>query len=418
MHSLSRISAKFVDLKKKMLAFLIIAILPMQLLAEKPYVILIGLDGFRWDYTDRGISPTLEMIREEGATALSLHPTFPSKTFPNHLSIVTGMHPENHGIVTNGIRDPFTDTRYRMGNNDAIRESRWYLGEMFWETAERQGITTASYFWPGSELPEDHRRPTYQEFYEHERPYETRIEGLLEWLKKPEEERPHFMTLYFHEVDSKGHQFGPDSPEVNEAIKLVDGLLAKLLDGLEEIGMHDKTNLIIVSDHGMTEVSTDRAIDIQATRLADYTCIYYGNGPFLLIRPEDPEQTTEIMARLNENPEHYTVYHRDDFPSRYHFSNHPFIPPIIVMADLGWSVFDSRMLARVKRRPGAGNHGYDNFHTDMHGLFYAYGPAFREGYRTGTVNTIDIYPLLCRIFDIMPRQNIDGSLERIEAILK
>ena len=168
----------------------------------------------------------------------------------------------------------------------------------------------------------------------------------------------------------------------------------------------------------MTGVSTERALDVQKTRLSDYECIYYGNGPFLLIRPEDPAQTDEIMAKLRENPQHYTVYHRDDFPARYHFSNHPFIPPIIVMADLGWSVFDSNMMGRVLRRPGAGNHGYDNFHTDMHGLFYAYGPAFRPGYRTGTVNNLDIYPLLCRIFNIMPRQNIDGSLERIEAILR
>ena len=234
--------------KIQTLLFLTFVMLPFKGFAEDdhPYVILVGLDGFRWDYVDRGISPTLDMMRRDGASALSLQPTFPSKTFPNHLSIVTGMHPENHGIVTNGIRDPFTGDRYRMGNNAAIQESRWYLGEMFWETAERQGITTASYFWPGSELPEDHRRPTYQEFYEHNRPYETRIEGLLEWLKKPEDERPRFMTLYFHEVDSKGHQFGPDSPEVNEAIKLVDSLLAKLLTGLKEIGLHDKTNLIIV----------------------------------------------------------------------------------------------------------------------------------------------------------------------------
>ncbi|MBY0244594.1 MAG: ectonucleotide pyrophosphatase/phosphodiesterase, partial [Sphingobacteriaceae bacterium] len=181
----------------------------------KPYVIMISFDGFRHDYLNRGITPNFDLIRNSGAQASSLRPSFPSKTFPNHLSLITGMYPQNHGIINNNINNPYTKKSYSLMDTIAVREPEWYQGEAFWETAKRNGILTASYFWPGSELTDENRRPTYFEKYDHHRPSEKVITGVKKWLALPEEERPHFITMYFHEVDDAGHKYGPDSKEVN-----------------------------------------------------------------------------------------------------------------------------------------------------------------------------------------------------------
>lgn len=169
---------------KKLILFLFISI---SLLAQsKPYVLLVSFDGFRWDYMNRGITPNLEKIKKEGVWALSLQPTFPSKTFPNHQSIITGMYPENHGIIANSFEDKYKNEVYRMNDSNSVNNAKWYWGEAFWETAERQGIKTASYFWPGSEVKLSYRKPTYVEAYEHTRPYDTRIEGVIKWLQLPQ----------------------------------------------------------------------------------------------------------------------------------------------------------------------------------------------------------------------------------------
>lgn len=384
---------------------------------DKQNVILISLDGFRWDYPNRGLSPTLSMIQEEGASASSLEPVYPSKTFPNHLSLVTGMYPENHGILLNYFRNPHTREVYRLGDSVSVRTSKWYQGEAIWETAERQNVTAASYFWPGSELPDAHRRPTYRELYDHNRPYEKRVQGVINWLKLPEDKRPRFITLYFHETDSKGHRYGPNSAEVDTAITLVDGLIGMLIKELKAIGQFEKTNIIIVSDHGMTDVHTDRIVNIESI-LSGFKCEYTTAGTMLMIKPQ-PGQAADIYNVLKKNERHYKVSYKEDLPAYYHFANHPYILPIIVEAELGWSVVDNRAESRLTRFPGPGGaHGYDNHILDMHGLFYAIGPAFKKGYRTGTVKTIDIYPLMCKILGIYPRQNIDGRLERISSVLK
>ncbi len=378
----------------------------------KPYVILISFDGFRWDYLDRGISPNLEKIRENGVSALSLRPSYPSKTFPNHLSIITGMYPAHHGIIANSIIDPYKKTIYRMGDTNAVRESRWYLGEAFWETAERQGVTTASYFWPGSELLLSYRHPTYFKAYEHTKPYEERVDGAIKWLQLPAEKRPHFITLYFHETDTQGHNHGPDSPQINEAIRRLDGIAGYLLNKLDAIKMRDSVNLIFVSDHGMTEVSNERTINIEKI-VGSQECKFFDAGPIMFVTPEE-EKLKEVYEILKKNETHYKVYYRDEIPEYFHFNDHPFISPIVVIADLGWSVVSNREHDWEEK----GNHGYDNNQIDMHGIFLAIGPNFRKNYRTGTLWNIDVYPLLCKIYSIYPRANIDGKLSRIEFILK
>ena len=383
---------------------------------DKPYLILISFDGFRWDYPNRGITPNLQKMATNGVSALSLQPVFPSKTFPNHYSIITGLYPINHGIIHNDFYDPFSNKRYKVGKKEPVRNPKWYQGEAFWETAERQGIVTASYFWPGSELSVDYRRPTYVEYYEESRPYEKRIQGVIDWLKLPVHQRPHFISLYFEATDTYGHRNGPDSPEINKAIQRLDDMLGLLIDKLEEIDLLYKTNIIVVSDHGMTAVDSKRTIYINSF-ISGIQFKIQGSGSLMMIDCPENQRAT-VYQQLKQTEKHFKVYRKQDVPDYLHFSNHHLISPILILAEPGWSLKKAEFKTLVFGSVTKGDHGYDNFHIDMHGIFYATGPAFKKGYRTGTLRNIDIYPLLCKISGIFPRQNIDGELERIGFILQ
>ncbi len=384
--------------------------------AEHPPTILISFDGYRWDYAARGFSPTLLKIAEQGASALSLEPAFPSKTFPNHYTIVTGLYPENHGIIYNNFENPFTGKYFRIGDTSSVRNGRWYWGEAIWQTAERQGLKTASYFWPGSELTLKYRRPTYFEFYDESISYEARIRQAVNWLSLPEDERPRLITLYFDEPDKEGHHFGPDSPETDAALKRLDETLASLLDSLERHHLSEKTNIIVVSDHGMTKINSRDVIKVDEI-LSDIPFHFEASGPMMMIEPAE-DRLQEAFRRLSQNANHFRVYFRETIPEYYHFSENPFIYSLVLIADPGWTLTDTKGAADIKQSKPGGNHGYDNHNLDMHGIFYARGPSFKHGYRTGTLRNIDIYPLLCKILNIVPRQNIDGKLERIEFILR
>jgi len=399
-------------MKKYLLAIILFAFTALSYAQEKPYVLLVSFDAFRWDYLNRGITPNLEKVKEAGASALSFQPSFPSKTFPNHYSIITGMYPAHHGIIGNSITDPFTKGAYKMSDSNAVRDAWWYQGEAFWETAERQGIVSASYFWPGSEVLLKYRHPTYYTQFEHSKPDEERVEGVINWLQLPAEKRPHFITLYFSETDDQGHKFGPNSDQVNDAVKRLDGITGYLFGKLESIKMRDSVDVIIVSDHGMTEVSDSNSVDIEKI-LAGVKCRLSDAGPQMFVTPPAGKEKAAYEL-LKKSELHYKVYYRDEVPEYFHFNDHPFIAPIVVVADMGWSAVTSRKSGWTSK----GNHGYDNHQLDMHGIFLAEGPHIKQNYRTGTLLNIDVYPLLCRIFKIYPRPNIDGKAERIDFILK
>jgi len=326
----------------------------------KPYVILVSFDGFRWDYLNRSITPNLEKIRTDGVSALSLRSVFPSKTFPNHISIITGMYSENYGIISNSFMNFEKTYWYKMIDTAAVRDGKWYLGEAFWETAERQGIKTASYFWPGSELWLDYRHPSYREFYEHNRPYEERVQGVINWLQLPPNERPHFITLYFDDTDTYGHKFGHNSPELNESIKRLDKIAGLLMKSLTDIGMIDSVNLIFVADHGMTEIFEDRAINIE-NMIKEYDCRFMDDGPLMQIEPP-ANKLMEVYETLKQNESHYKVFLKNDIPDYYYYSKSPLTFSILVAADIGWSLIGNRKSDWIKK--SRGNHGYDNHHLD------------------------------------------------------
>lgn len=406
--------------KPKRKIFLFLFFLAVSVLKAQPqsYVLLISFDGFRWDYVHRNISPNISELSERGVSASSLRPVYPTKTFPNHISIITGMYPENHGIIANEFIDIENNEEYKMWDKSIAINNKWYKGEAFWETARKHGIITASYFWPSSALDDPDKCPDYFHFYEHNRPYADRITAVLNWFNLPYEERPHFVTLYFDLTDGVGHKFGPESEEINVAIAQLDTLVGLLSKEFKKINLLDSINIIISSDHGMTEVSTERLIIVDEM-LNDYDYLFSNFGPFMLIYAEE-EETEKIYRILKKEENHFSVYKREDVPEYFHFSINDLIGDLVLIADVGWSLINHEQLERIKEHPypSKGDHGYDNFHIDMHGVFIAAGPSFKQNYKTGTINNIDIYSLLCKIFNCTPAKNIDGDLKRVEYILK
>ncbi len=403
---------------KKLLLFFVPLFLSSFLAAQKPYVLLVSYDAFRWDYLDRNLTPHMTSFYEEGVRALSFRPAFPSKTFPNHLSIITGMYPENHGIITNDFENPFTDETYKLSDRAALRNSEWYLGEPFWETLKRHGVKTASFYWPSSSVEDSSYSPDIYKLYDPNVPYDARVDTVISWLRMPYDKRPHFITLYYSETDTYGHRYGPNSQGVNNAIMDMDNVTGYLIASLKKINMYDSVNVIILSDHGMTEISPEKIINVQKI-LRGYDVEYSNVGPLMMIEPRKGE-TEKIYEILKKNEKHFVVYKKEDVPEFYHFSHNDFIYPLVLIADLGWSLTDdkSEKMFTDKYGDNKGNHGYDNHALDMHGIFIARGPAFKKNYKTGTLWNIDVYPLLCKIFNITPRSNIDGKLERIGFILK
>jgi len=344
-----------------------------------PTVILISMDGFRWDYQDKTNTPNLDYLVENGVRTESFIPVFPSKTFPNHLSTVTGCYPENHGIIPNRMYDEEWDSEYYIGeNSEPVTQSRWYEAEPIWVTAENQGLLTGTYFWTGSEAEINGTRPTYYGEYDGSIPNEDRVQQVLNWLDLPENSRPTFITLYFSDADSWGHTYVPEANEIDIIIQELDSHIGMLIEGLDERDILDDVNIIITSDHGMTELSPDRVIflddyidvDSDSIRIIEWS-------PVAMILPVD--SWVDSIYNSLYGIQNMVVYLKEDIPKQLHFRNHRRIPPIICIADEGWSITTHSYFNDHPNDYTGGTHGYDPVNRSMHGSFIACGPAFKDG---------------------------------------
>lgn len=376
-------------------------------------VILVSIDGMRHDYLELHGAPTLEQLRDEGAYVARFIASFPTKTFPNHYTLVTGLHPGNHGVVSNSMYDPEFGERFSMGNDDAVTDGKWWDdGEPIWVTAEQQGRTAATYFWPGSEAEIDGTRPSHWLPYDGRVPGNDRVDQVLEWLELPEAERPSFLTLYFSKVDSRGHRHGPASEEVAQALREVDGYIQRLFDGLDERGI--RANVLIGSDHGMAPISPDRTIlmdehiDTDDVFIVDYT-------PVAMMNTRDGVDPAPIVEALDAL-DRVDAYHRDDVPADLHFEGHRRIPEIIAIAEDTWSLSTTDYFERNRDRLEGGAHGYPPQNDSMQSLLIAHGPAFEAGKRIDTLQFVDLYPLMTHLLDLNPAPH-DGSLEAAQRLL-
>lgn len=372
----------------------------------QPLLVLVSIDGFRWDYVDRVALPTLRTLAGRGVRAEGLIPVFPSVTFPNHYTIVTGLTPDHHGVVGNTMKDPAIGLAPFTMSSATAKDTRWWGGEPIWTTAIRQGLKSAAMFWPGSEAI----LPTYWRPYDDALPHVNRVRQVLEWMSLPEGERPAFSTLYFSDVDKAGHDFGPDSREVIDAMVRVDAAIGDLVSGMEALGLGDRTTYVIVSDHGMAATSNDRLVFLDDyLDLDDIDVVEW--SPNVTINPRPGTTADAVYRRLADRHPALAVYTREQMPPWLRFGAHPRIPAIVGMAEPGWTV-TTHAAARDRRETArgftGGAHGYDPRYRDMHGLFIAAGPRLRRGLVTPALENIHVYTLMCELLGIRPAPN-DGD---------
>lgn len=377
-------------------------------------VVLISLDGFRWDYLQRPEAIRLRELAAGGVRAERLVPSFPSKTFPNHITLVTGLYPENHGIAANVMRDPVLG-RFATGNDPAVRDARWFHGEPIWATAERQGVRSAAYFWPGSEAPIAGVRPHWYYPFDVTTSRATRVTRVLEWLALPDSAAPRMIAVYFSDVDTEGHNFGPDSPQTNAAIANVDSVVGAIVDGIETLGATGRVNVIVVSDHGMTEtvaertIALDEYVSMDSLEMGDW-------NPIATIIPKPGKLEYVFQALVHANP-HMQVYRKGELPARLHYNTGAHVTPIVAIADEGWSITSKAGAANMPRGRSTGAHGYDNALSSMGALFVAAGPDIRRGTVVAPFGNIHVYSLLTALLHLTPAPN-DGSPDSVRTILR
>jgi predicted AlkP superfamily pyrophosphatase or phosphodiesterase len=379
-------------------------------------LVLVSIDGLRADYAERFDAPTLERLAAGGVRARALVPVFPSKTFPNHYTLVTGLWPEHHGIVSNTILDAATGDTFRIGD-PLLDDSRWWGGEPLWATVQRQGGRAATMFWPGSEAEIGGVRPTYWMPYDASLPGEERVATVLGWLDLPEVERPSLVTLYFSAVDSAGHAHGPFADEVGAALAEVDGHLGALVRGLAERGLEERVDLVVLSDHGMAPLDHDRLIvlddwiDAERLHVIEASTILGIHVP-----AREAGSIDALVAELDAVP-HLSVWRREAIPERLHLRGHPRTPSVVGLADEGWRIVRRESLERVRSgRPG-GAHGYDPALPSMRGVFVARGPSFRAGLVSEPFENVHVYALLCAALGVEPAPG-DGSLDAVRHLLR
>lgn len=383
--------------------------------ATVPALILISLDGFRPDYLDRGLTPNLAALAARGVQARWLAPTFPTKTFPQHYTIVTGLHPSHHGIVANSFVDRTDGARFRYTDTASALLPRWWGGEPVWVTAERQGVRAATMFWPGSDAVIAGVRPSRWKRYDGDVPDAARVDTALAWLTLPAADRPRFVTLYFSDIDHWGHETGPDSPQLNDALRDTDAVLGRLVRGLERFGLLDRVNLVVVSDHGMTPTSERRLVflddyvDTTAVRMVE-------GGPFILLQPARGSSPDSLLAQLAAAP-HLRLYRSDRTPPQWRYGDGPRVPPVVGVAEDGWLLTTRSALARRRNRYNGGDHGFDPASPTMRALFLAAGPSFRRGQVAEPFSNVHLYELLCAALGLVPAGN-DGSLDSVRALLR
>ena len=376
--------------------------------------LLISLDGLRWDYPDKVATPALDRIVANGARVRRLIPVFPTETFPNHYSIVTGLRPEQHGIVSNNMYDAEFDARFSLGDNPENQRSRWWGGEPVWVTAMKAGLRASAFFWPGSDVAILGHRPEPWNRFDADVPFEVRWRSAVDWLSRPQSERPHIVTLYFELLDNAGHFNGPDATETRNAIRRADSIVGSILDALETAGVLEEINVIVTGDHGMAPTYPDSIlflddhIDLDGVDVVHWT-------PVLALNPE-PDYADEVLRKLS-GVAGLRLYRRDETPTAWHYRSHSRIPALVGVADPGWTITSRPFYERNNRRINPGAHGYDPSLLDMHTTLLAMGPGIRPGARLDSLSNLHIYEFLCALLGIDPAPN-DGDLAAVRGLLQ
>ena len=388
------------------------AVLPWQAWAagRDNYTVIISLDGLRWDYLDAYDVPFMQQLAREGVKAV-MQPSFPSKTFPNHYTLATGLTPDHHGIIANTFWDREKGVEFSLGNKVTRADGKYYGGDPVWLTAKHQGVKTATVFWVGSDVAIHGEHPTYWRDYQTQQlDFEGRVDEILRLLKMPEKDRPHLVMAYFEEPDRSGHNYGPMNRLTRRAMEDMDRLLSLMWTRIQMLPIASQVNLIITGDHGMTSVDPKRFVDIDDvlpkhwyTRFCnDYPTLIYASAP----------QYIDSICEAMQHVDHVRAWKAADIPAYLAYGTNKNMGDVIVLPDVGWLFADK---PSGKQR---GSHGFDHTAADMQVGFRAIGPDFKVGYeKPDRFRNVCLYPLLCYLLGVTPSPN-DGNLDEVRDMLR
>ncbi|KAI7898456.1 alkaline-phosphatase-like protein [Cokeromyces recurvatus] len=386
-------------------------------------VIYISLDGFRNDYLERKVTPNIEKIAEQGIRAEYMMPSFPSITFPNHWTLVTGLYPESHGIVANEFFDPVYNEEFIHKNATISGDPKWWGGEPIWRTVQRHKQKSAVIMWPGSNV-----EPTADYYIPYSREVSaiSKMDMVFQWLDLPLNERPQLISIYIPQVDQKGHGGGPDGKQLNAVLSDMDNAIGYLMQGLQERNLDNHVHVVIVSDHGMAASHKTRLIfydEILSAQTESYLSKREA-WPLLGLRPKSDSPLdavdqiyNDIQKYMARTPDpHFQVYKRNEIPERFHYHVTERIAPILLVPDVGYSIIrstDFNVSLDKDYRP-RGIHGYDNLAPEMRAIFVAKGPKISQKYNKGTIlnafYNVEIYQFLTTLLDMSPAVN-NATLE-------
>jgi predicted AlkP superfamily pyrophosphatase or phosphodiesterase len=366
---------------------------------HSPYLVLISIDGFSWDYLSIYPTPALDRIAAAGVRAESMRPVFPSLTFPNHYSIATGLYPSEHGIVHNHFPDEPRENWYHLWDRSSVEDGRWYGGEPIWVTAEKNGLVSAAYYFVGTEAAIQGVPPSHWHSFDASVPGSERVATVIDWLQWPEDRRPHVITLYFEHVDRAGHDFGRGSPQLARAVAEVDAHIGRLLDAIDELDLSDEVSVLVVSDHGQASYVNPEESFVLRDHIDPAGLEIVAGGAYAWIYQEQPDRERAVAVRdaINDSWTNGRAVLRDEAPAEWRVSDSPRYPDIFVVPELGHAVVaDRESMDRLKK----GDHGWDPSNKAMHGIFLATGPALPKGETIGEVSVVEIYPLMLGLLQI------------------
>ena len=381
---------------------------------------MVSFDGFRYDFTNMADTPNFDGVAAEGVKAEALIPVFPSLTFPNHYSIATGAYAGTHNLTGNSFYDKKFREKYSLYKQETVRDAKFYKSEPIWVTAERQGVNAASFFWVGSEAPIKGYSPSIFKHYDGSVPFKSRIDSVISWFQLSEKKRPQLVMLYFSEPDHTGHNWGVNTPEIVEAVEKMDDLLGYLLQSLETLEIFSNLNLIIVSDHGMTNVSENKRIVLD-DYISQMKYLYInGRGTHVQfdLKKGKKKYGKTLFKELQKIP-HCNVWEKNAIPERFHFNNNN-TGEFLLLADEGWLITTQSAMDEDEFTLG-GMHGYDPQLPNMHGIFYALGANIKSNLQIQAFENIHIYPMICNLLNIDPysgkKDSPDGEIQILNHIL-
>lgn len=384
---------------------------------SKPYVIMISTDGFRYDYAKKYNAENLLKFSENGVKAKAMIPSYPSITFPNHWSLITGLYPSHHGLIDNFFYDYKRKAPYAMSNKKNAEDGSWYGGTPLWGLAEKHRMVSASLMWVGSASDAGGIRPTYYYPYHEKFTPSEKVEKVVNWLKLPEDKRPHFISLYFPEVDGSGHHFGPDTKETETAVHLIDKAIGDLVQKVSDLGLKD-VNFIFVSDHGMIKVDGGALLEIPALLFDKDRFDFYNSQTLLRVYVKNPDEVKSVYKELKaQKTDDYEVYLDKKLPKYLHFATrddqYNRIGQILLLPKA------PKIFLEKGKKTSVGKHGYNpRTVPEMKATFYAWGPEFKNNLEIGEFANINVYPLVAEVLGLKVNQPIDGKLKVLGKILK